>query len=259
VRSRVYRSRAVERAVEVVRVIGEHPDGVRLVEIGRETGTPLSTLMPILGSLEDRAIIRQLPDRAYALDVGVLQLSLPYTEGIGFGSRFREVASDIVRTFNETVQLGVLAGAEVVYVAREESSEPVRLASRIGRRVPAHASAAGKALLSALEPRTVRRILGPEPLPKLTPQTLTRYLDLERELDHVRATGVAEANEECTPGLQCLASCINGSPGSQALSIVISTPTFRMTASKRARMATRIATAAEEISSSAGEVSEIGA
>jgi DNA-binding IclR family transcriptional regulator len=230
-----------------------------LADVGRETGIPLSTLLAILGTLEERSIVRQLPSRAYTLDVGILHLSLPYTEGIGFGVRFHEVASELVRTFNETVQLGILTGAEVVYVARQESSEPVRLAGRVGRRVPAHASAAGKALLSGLEPRALRRVLGPDPLPKLTARTLSRYRDLERDLDRVRASGIAEAIEECTRGLHCLASPIEGSAGSQAFSIVISTPTFRMTPSKRARIAERIAAAAKELSGSANALSEIGA
>jgi DNA-binding IclR family transcriptional regulator len=255
----VYRSRAVDRAVDVVRIIGEHPGGVTLAGLGRETGIPLSTLLPILGTLEERSIICQAADRRYSLDVGIVHLSLPYTEGHGFGARFHAVASRLVGTFNETVQLGTLAGAEVVYVARQESSEPVRLAARVGRRVPAHASAAGKALLMGLEPTALREILGPEPLTALTPRTLTRYRDLERDLDAARTTGVAEANEECTPGLHCLAASIGISTEGQTFSIVISTPTFRMTPSKRARMIEGITAAARELSRPAAVRTAIGA
>jgi DNA-binding IclR family transcriptional regulator len=236
VRSRVYRSKAVDRALQTLQVIGDHPQGMTLASLGRETGIPLSSLLSILGSLGDRSVVRELPDKRYALDVGILHLSLPYAEGINASAVFGEVAAELVGTFNETVQLGILTGSEVVYVARRESTEPVRLVGRVGRRVPAHASAAGKALLSILEPEELRRVLGPEPLLALTPHTLVTYKDLERDLNKVRRSGIAEAQEECTPGLHCVAARTDALPGLPSVAVVISTPVFRMTPSKRSLM-----------------------
>jgi len=69
------------------------------------------------------------------------------------------ILDDLARQFGETVHLGRLDGAHIVYLAKRESVHPLRLYSAIGRRLPAHATALGKALLAERPDDVVDEVL----------------------------------------------------------------------------------------------------
>jgi DNA-binding IclR family transcriptional regulator len=92
----------------------------------------------------------------------------------------------------------------VVYLASRESEHHLRVVSRVGRRLPAHATSLGKALLAARTPAEVDAIL-PARLDPLTPNTIIERPALHAQLAGFRAVGYAHEREENTPGLGCFA------------------------------------------------------
>ncbi len=109
---------------------------------------------------------------------------------------------------NETVHLARLDGSDVVYLASRESAHHLRLTSRVGRRVPAHATALGKALLAGRTDAEVDALL-PAKLEALTPQTVTDRDALFAELAEVRERGYATERGQNTPGLGCFAVALD--------------------------------------------------
>ena len=93
-----------------------------------------------------------------------------------------EVGSD------ETIQLAVLDGIEMTYLARHDGRQPVRLTSQIGRRLPASVTATGKAALATLDADEVARRFEGVVLPTLTRRSLPTLEALLADLDVVRAT-----------------------------------------------------------------------
>jgi IclR family transcriptional regulator, KDG regulon repressor len=89
----------------------------------------------------------------------------------------------------ETVQLAVLDGREVVYVERRESPHTVRLFGRIGNRAPVHCTGTGKLLLAFLPPDELERRLDGLRLVRRTPYTITSIDTLRAELDQIRSRG----------------------------------------------------------------------
>jgi DNA-binding IclR family transcriptional regulator len=245
---RSYRSPAVGRAFAVLRLLAEHPEGLTLGSIARLTRVPASTLLAILGSLCEAHVVSKDSSRRYLLDVGIFQLGQAYAQGVDLMRAFEPVAGEMIRACDETVQLAVLAGCEVMYVAREESSQPMRLVTAIGRRAPVYASSAGKALLVDLDAEELRALLGPEPFERVTPTTLTTYEELERELAKGRATGLVESREECIVGLHCVGAPIRDHSGAVIAAISVSVPVPRMTARRRHLVAASVWTAARGIS-----------
>ena len=71
-----------------------------------------------------------------------------FLRAINLIDEFRAVASPIVARIDETMQLAVLDWPDVIFVAYLDSKRPVRLVTEVGRRLPVHATAAGKALLA---------------------------------------------------------------------------------------------------------------
>src|ERR671921_757110 len=74
------------------------------------------------------------------------------------------VARGLLARHDETVCLAVLDGDESVFIAIEETSQPVRLQTWVGRRAPAFASASGRVFLAARPPDAVAAEYGGRPL-----------------------------------------------------------------------------------------------
>jgi DNA-binding IclR family transcriptional regulator len=122
--------------------------------------------------------------------------------------------------------------------AKRESAHPLRLFSAIGRRLPAFATALGKALLAERSPEQRRPHL-PSPLPKLSPGTITDPVLLGRELALTRDRGYAIDNEENTEGIRCWAVTLpRTDPPVDALSI--SVPVMRLTDKRAGLIATEL-------------------
>ena len=112
-------------------------------------------------------------------------------------------------------------GTDVVYLETRESQHSTRLVSRVGRTLPAHATALGKALLAELTTEEIDALL-PEELPALTPNTVTSRAELVRQCDEIRERGYALEVEEGTLGVRCVAAVIPYRiPGTDALSCSI--------------------------------------
>ena len=110
-----------------------------------------------------------------------------------------------VLTADALFRKALLDGLEVTYVARHDGRQPIRLASEIGRRLPASCTALGKATLASLDPDDLaERLRGVEALPTLTPNSHRRVADLLDDLDEVRRRGYAVDEEETAEGIVCL-------------------------------------------------------
>jgi len=245
---RNYRSPAVGRAFAVLRALSEHPEGLALSSLARMTEVPASTLLAILGSLVEAHVVTRSDSRRYRLDVGIFQLGQAYARGVDLVRAFESIARDLVEKCDETVQIAVLAGPEVMYVGRRESSQPMRIVAAIGRRAPVYASAAGKALLIDFSTEELVALLGPEPFAQVTPRTLTTYDALESHLARCRSSGLTESREECIVGLHCVGAPVRDHSGDVVAGISMSVPLPRMTERRRHLVAASIWTASRVIS-----------
>jgi IclR family transcriptional regulator, acetate operon repressor len=141
-----------------------------------------------------------------------------------------------------TVHYARLAGAEVVYLETRESRTSGHLISRVGRTLPAHATALGKALLAELSDAELAALL-PARLAPLTEHTLTDRGALHDELGVVRERGYATEREEGTAGVACAAAAVPYRiPATDALSC--SMPMDRVTEAEQHRIGAALREAA---------------
>jgi DNA-binding IclR family transcriptional regulator len=163
------------------------------------------------------------------------------------------ILDDLARQFGETVHLGRLDGAHIVYLAKRESVHPLRLYSAIGRRLPAHATALGKALLAERPDDVVDEVLS-WPLAALTPHTITDRDALLADLATVRAQGYAVDREESTHGIVCFAVALPlRTPAVDAISL--SVPLARLSADGEQRIVPALRRAADEVAAARGLLS----
>ncbi len=207
-----------------------------------------ASVFRIVATLEMEGFVERVQGDAFKVGRVAFEVGSSYVACTDLECAFRPVAKRLVAEHNETVQLAVLAGIEVVYVAKEESSQPVRLVSQLGTRLPAHITGLGKALLSQ---KSDEEIIETYRGVRLAQGTANSHASLETLLTDLRQTrvrGWAHDNEEASDGLQCVASPIRNATGECIAAVSIAAPSQRMSDCRLQQLGQAIAQAALQIS-----------
>jgi DNA-binding IclR family transcriptional regulator len=227
--------KSADRTLDLLEELARATAPLTLGDLARVLSIPKSSLHGLLRTLERREWVES-DDSGLRFRLGVRALQLASSHlAQDRDLRIVHTAMEQLRErTGETVQLGRLAGADVVYLAQLPARHPVRLASTVGERLPAHATALGKALLAARGPAELRTFLHP-PFTALTERTFTEWGPLEQALDAARESGVAWDHEEVSSGLTCAAVAVPAA-GLPTHAISISVPTFRLSEELRAEI-----------------------
>lgn len=171
-------------------------------------------------------------------------------------SAFRVEAAELRERHDETACLAVLDGTDAVFIAKDETPQPVRPVTRVGSRLPAFASASGRVLLAALAPEAVDAAYADADLVTPTGRHLDGLGELHRVLGRTRANGYAESVNDTSPGLTCIAAPITGAGGRVLAAIALCIPAERMDAPRRAQMLDDLRLAAGRASASVRAVND---
>jgi IclR family transcriptional regulator, blcABC operon repressor len=202
---------AVTRAGAILDLLAENPgQAAGPSELARRLGLPKSSIANICNALADVGLVRRI-GTGFALGRKLAELGGAYLASVDLVQEFYEEASLLPAASEETVQLAVLDGLEMTYLARHDGRQPVRLTSQIGRRLPATVTATGKAALASLTDEDLDARLGPQrDLPVLTPRSLGTVDALRADLAIVRQRGYAMDDEETVEGVVCFGVMIPG-------------------------------------------------
>ncbi len=197
---------ATAKTLQIMEALAMSKEPLSLQDLTEHTGLPKSSIFAILATLETLQYVERDALNMFRLGLRTLQLGAAATETTNLSQLFHETARKIINECGETVQLTILEQTEVIYVAREDGTQPVQLASNIGGRLPAYATAAGKALLAALPVESLNALFSGRSLPTLTPHTISSLKELKEELRRVAERGYAHDNQEVSEGLECYAA-----------------------------------------------------
>jgi DNA-binding IclR family transcriptional regulator len=240
---------SVARSLEILESLaGERELG--LAEVAARAGLRPSTAHRLLATLVARGYaVQGRPSGRYMLGYKLTQLA----DVVGQRSaRLRAFARPVLELVQaatgESANLSVLAAPSAIYVDQVEGTRTVRMLARIGAAVPAHASAAGKAMLARKPAGSAGELLGGDPLPAFTANTITTLEALEAELEGVRRRGYAVDDEEHEPGVGCVAAAIVDPRAGALAALSVSAPTQRIAAAGPAVLGRLLAEHAEEVS-----------
>lgn len=219
-----------------------------LSELAGELGVAKSTLHRVCSVLVERGWAVRDAEGRFDLGIRAIGLGARSSE-LPIVTAFRGAAADLLTRHDETVCLAVVDGAESVYIGLEETSQPVRLVTRVGSRTPAFASASGRVILSGWSPAGVTAEFGGRPLVTPTGRRLRSVEELHEILDEVRRTGFAENREETAAGLHALAVPVRNGEGAILASLTLCVPTSRMTAERRSVLIADLVDAGARLSS----------
>ena len=226
---------SVDRALRLLQELGRHGSGVMLEELADATSLPKSSVHRTLAALRSRGFAFQQADGRYVAGSELLRVAFDFYDRVDVRVMLQPLLLRLRDELNETVHLGVLEGADVVYLDKLESRHPLRLTSTIGGRNPAHCTAVGKALLAwtyPSDPELRAWIANSRPLARRTPSSITDPAALAKEMARIRADGFARDMEESEVGVRCIAAPVFVGSSRPRAAVSISAPRDRMSSSR---------------------------
>lgn len=203
------------------------PDRPRLTlsEVARAAGLPLSTAHRLVGELTAWGALERGEDALYRIGLRLWEVGALAPRSVGLRERAMPFLEDLYEATRQNVQLAVRDGHEAVYVERLAHPVGVRVLSRVGGRLPLHATAVGQVLL-AFAPPLVQADVLTGPLPALTTRTVTDPRALRRGLAGVRRDGVAVCDRMVDPLALSVAAPVRDSDDDvvAALAVVVASP-----------------------------------
>lgn len=193
------------RVIEIIETIAQNQSGLNLSTIANITNYPKSTLIPILKTLCERNYLEFSKETLlYTMGKEILFLSSMYDSSNSSLDLIHEQMKKLSSECNETCHFGILTGNEIMYLLKLTTSNPIQLISSVGKRLPAYATALGKALLFD---KTLKELesLFPDSFIIFTANTLKTPLDLFNNIHTDDKNGFTYENEEITPHACCIA------------------------------------------------------
>jgi IclR family transcriptional regulator, KDG regulon repressor len=202
-------------------------DELGVTELSNRLNLHKNNVFRLLATLETKGYIEQnRVTENYRLGIKTLQLGQAYIQQSGLLRQARSVLEETVAASGETVSIGILKGTQAVYLDAVESPQTVRVVSRVGDRAPAHATAIGKVLITALRDDEFEKHL-PQELLSYTPATITDRKELRKHCKKIETQGFALDAEEHEKDVRSIAAPVHDYTRKVIGALEISGPAYR--------------------------------
>jgi len=244
---------AVTRALDILELFLDRDETLTAPDIVRALELPRTTVHELLATLVARGYLVTERTGGYRLGVRLYQLGSRYAEQLDLAAEGQQVARNVADKCQETVHIAILEDTDVIYIAKADSTQAVRLVSAAGRRLPAHCTAVGKMLLASLTAQELHaRIPDGTRLAAMTANSITDTATLHTELAHTRARGTAVEESESNNDASCVAAPVRDRTGRVVAALSISVPGIRWNPERRGELADLAAAGAAELSTRLG-------
>ena len=242
----------LSKVLKILDLLQSHPFGLDLKSISEQSGINKSTAYRFLAHLEREGYLMRDEAGSYMLGMKLLQLGARWNHRTMLDHAATPVLRRLWKATEETINVGVLDGGQVLYMAVLESPHAFRLVSKIGMRRPLYSTALGKALLAYTSDEEKSHLISSLHFQLQTPHTIVNFVQLKAELARVREQGYALDNEESVVGARCIGAPVLNSQGEAVAAISLSAPIARMSTEKIGAFAVAVKDAAAEIASRVG-------
>ena len=210
-----YHTHALTRGLVLLDLLAAVEPPLTLTDMHERTGLPKSTLVRLLAALTEMRFVVRVDDRpAYRLGHKVLALAEAYVSSLDLSAAAGRYLDELTGATQQTSNVGMLDGAEVVHVCVRTPDRPLRFEIATGARDSAHCTGLGKMLLAGVAADQLAAHLPPEPFPARTERTVTTVEQMRQEVRRTNRRGYAVDDNEHSHGLRCVASplVVDGQP-----------------------------------------------
>ena len=221
---------AIDRALLVLEYLSESPPGLSVTELSARLGINKGLTHRILASLVSRGYIsKDESTQHYQITTRLIALAFRHLRVLDVYDVLLPILRKLSRETGELAELNWIQADRLVTVAKADSPHQLRMVSYLGEEQMLHATAAGKAWLANLpEDEALRRAVAIG-MPRVTANTITTVIDLQRELTLVRERGYAINLKESGDDVIAVAAPIRSKEGDHQVvgTVGIVAPAFR--------------------------------
>jgi DNA-binding IclR family transcriptional regulator len=239
---------AVDNVLRLLRLF-EDRELIRVNQVSREMGLSRSTVHRMLTTLSHHKFVEQDEhSRGYRAGPALVDIGLAVVQNMDIRALSYSALVRLRDVTGETVHLGTLRGTEVLYVEGVESEQNLKTSSRVGWTLPAHATAAGKAMLAELTERELTALYPSKTLPAPTGRALTSLTALREQLEDVRLRGYATNDGESEADVSGVGVVVKDRQGKVRAAVVVTGPRSRVDQAWIDRVSAAAMSATKELS-----------
>ncbi len=202
---------------------------MHLTHLAGQTKLHPSTAHRILRVMVDSRLIDRVEPSAYRLGIHLLELGNLVKSRLDIRQEALPYMDRLHQKLQETVNLSVRQGDEMIYIERSSSNRSMmQVVQIVGTRAPLHITAVGKIYLAEEGPRGWADYAKRSGLPAFTENTLRTLTSLARELERVKRQGYAFDKEEAEKGVSCIGAGIHDEEGKLVAGLSLSAPSDRL-------------------------------
>jgi sugar lactone lactonase YvrE/DNA-binding IclR family transcriptional regulator len=243
----------LEKAMGLLNLVSASNVPMTFTALLRTSGLPKATLHRILATLMREGLLRHDGyTKTYRLGFRLLELAHEVWSDFDLRLAAQDEMARLRNELAETVQLAVLDGDSVVLIASEDAGRDGQPVSKVGLRLPLHASALGKVILSYFDTARQVELLGARSLKAFTPHTLTVMDALRSEMDLTRSRGYAIELAEMDNDSVSVAAPIFDIEGRPVGAVCVHAPISRVGIDQAHSLSSTLIGAARRISHNAG-------
>lgn len=250
---REYSIQSVVRSFRILDTIAGAEEEIGAQQISRAVGLHISTAFRFLQNLVQSGVVEQNSETGkYRLGLKLLTWGMRVLRQMDLRRDAAPLLRELSEKTGETIHMNVYDRGAAIYIEKIESRTPLRGFSEVGKAAPLHCTGVGKVLMAALPAKELADLLKRNPLKRFTPNTINETRALKKELERIRAQGVAMDNEEHEPGIRCVAAPVRNHTGKVVASISVAGRTTSVTPARVPELIQAVRETAEKISSRLG-------
>ncbi|MCG5253344.1 IclR family transcriptional regulator [Brevibacillus agri] len=238
---------AVDRALQLLQLVGESKDPISIVDLAEMSGMNRTTVWRLIGTLENHGYIERDPlTKGYLLGYAAHRLAAQAPQYGSLIRRARKSMEQLREQTQETVLLSVPKHYGTLTIDQIDPANSVRVAHYVNVFLPLHCTSNGKVLLSTFSAEELNYYLE-QPLERITPNTITDPERLRQEIEKVKKLGYAIVLGELDVNENGISAPIFDKRNALVAFISVCGPNFRFTEEKVLACTEQLFAAARDI------------
>jgi DNA-binding IclR family transcriptional regulator len=213
----------LNRAVRILRLFNSGSPALSASEVARRADLPIATAHRLVNELVELGVLERTSGKRVRMGVQMWEWASRSSRALDLRQAAMPAMEDLQSVVRQHTQIGVLEGADVLYLERLSARDAVQNITQIAGRLPIHATSAGLVLL-AHAPTELQEQVMAGPLRRYTPHTICDPRELRRMLAEIRHQGYVAADQMITPGVLGLGAPVRGSDGSVVAALCLVVP-----------------------------------
>lgn len=247
-------NQSTEKALAIIETLAAAGAPMRLTDIAASLGYNQSTVLRFLSSLINSGyVMQEAGSQKYRLTYKISRIANMLNARQDIARVSHPCLVRLSEEFGESACISIEQQMQMVYIDVATGQNKMLMSmQQVGNTCPMHCTGNGKLLLTTYSEQRLDRLIAERGLERFGPNTITTKEALLRELDGIRRAGYAIDNEECGPGVRCVAYPLRDYTGEIIAGLSVTGPASRVTDEKIAKDRGLIERAASEISQELG-------